>query len=88
MKTLVIINIYSITKNNNVLITAVAESRENIPLQNGRKTAGFCSEEYFSGTKFINVAFGSLTVIITVALLIQIYYGDYQVNRIRGICVF
>ncbi|RZB39654.1 G glu transpept domain containing protein, partial [Asbolus verrucosus] len=57
------------------------ETRENIPLQKGRKNASLCScnEDYLSGFKFINVAFGTLTVIITIALLLQIYYGDYQV---------
>ncbi|XP_044262092.1 glutathione hydrolase 7-like [Tribolium madens] len=60
---------------------AALENRENIPLQKGRKSATFCScsEDYLSGSKFINVAFGTLTVIITAALLLQIYYGDYQV---------
>lgn len=39
-----------------------------------------CSEECMGGSKFINFAFGTLTLIITIALLIQIHYGDYQVG--------
>lgn len=60
------------------------ENRETLPLQKGKKNASLCScsEDYFSGAKFINVAFGTLTVIITAALLLQIYYGDYQVSKL------
>jgi gamma-glutamyltranspeptidase len=60
---------------------AALETRENIPLQKGRKKSlCSCNEDYLSGSKFINTAFGTLTVIITAALLLQIYYGDYQVE--------
>lgn len=56
-------------------------TREDIPLKTGTKLSKWysCNDECVSGSKFVNVAFGTLTVIITVALLIQIYYGDYQV---------
>lgn len=56
-------------------------SREDIPLKNGKISKKWyaCDDDYFSGSKYINVAFGTLTVIITFALVIQIYYGDYQV---------
>ncbi|CAH1119072.1 unnamed protein product [Phaedon cochleariae] len=59
----------------------VSQTREDIPLKNGRKATRpyFCNEECFSGSKYMNIAFGTLTFIITLALLIQIYYGDYQV---------
>ncbi|XP_076260685.1 glutathione hydrolase 7-like isoform X2 [Rhynchophorus ferrugineus] len=61
--------------------TTVSETREDIPLKTGAKQAKWYnwSDDCFNGSKFINIAFGSLTIIITVALLIQIYYGDYQV---------
>ena len=67
-----------------LIVFVALETRENIPLQKGRKNAGLCScsEDYLSGFKFINIAFGSLTVIITAALLVQIYYGDYQVGTL------
>lgn len=42
-----------------------------------------CNEDCMGGSRFINVSFGALTVIITVALLVQIYYGDYQVRIIN-----
>lgn len=58
------------------------ESREDIPLKSGRKGSRLCSwdEEFFGGSKFINISFAILSLIITVALLVQIYYGDYQVT--------
>lgn len=58
------------------------ELREDIPLKTGAKNARLCdcSEECMGGSKLINFAFGTLTLIITIALLIQIYYGDYQVS--------
>ncbi|KAJ8917180.1 hypothetical protein NQ315_012672 [Exocentrus adspersus] len=59
----------------------VAETREDIPLKRGKRSTGWyvCSEECFSGFRFVVVAFGTLTFVITVALLVQIYYGDYQI---------
>ncbi|XP_050309798.1 glutathione hydrolase 7-like [Anthonomus grandis grandis] len=56
-------------------------TREDIPLKSGTKLSKWyhCNEECLGGSRFINAAFGTLTVIITIALLIQIYYGDYQV---------
>ncbi|KAG5896486.1 hypothetical protein JTB14_005865 [Gonioctena quinquepunctata] len=59
----------------------VAETREDIPLKRGRKSTKWyaCNEEFFSGPKYISAAFSTLTFVITLALLIQIYYGDYQV---------
>lgn len=60
----------------------VRDLREDIPLKSGIRNSKLCdcSEECLGGSKFINCAFGSLTLIITVALLVQIYYGDYQVR--------
>ncbi|XP_044757715.1 scoloptoxin SSD14-like [Coccinella septempunctata] len=52
-------------------------SREDLPLKSNKPTS--TCEEYIGGSKFINISFGTLTVIITIALLLQIYYGDYQV---------
>lgn len=61
----------------------VGELREDIPLKTGAKNARLCDcgEECMGGSKFINFAFGSLTLIITVALLFQINHGDYQVRK-------
>ncbi|CAG9772957.1 unnamed protein product [Ceutorhynchus assimilis] len=61
--------------------TVIESTREDIPLKTGTRLSKWygCNEECLSGTKFINAAFGTLTFIITVALLIQIHYGDYQV---------
>ncbi|CAH0552955.1 unnamed protein product [Brassicogethes aeneus] len=60
---------------------SVHELREDIPLKSGSRSTSwcFCSEDCLGGSRFINFAFGTLTVVITFALLIQIYYGDYQV---------
>ncbi|XP_023018202.2 glutathione hydrolase 7 isoform X2 [Leptinotarsa decemlineata] len=59
----------------------VTENREDIPLKQGKKSRKWyaCNEDLFSGSKYITFAFSTLTIIITLALLIQIYYGDYQV---------
>ncbi|CAH1983301.1 unnamed protein product [Acanthoscelides obtectus] len=59
----------------------VNEAREDIPLNRKKKTNRFylCDEECMSGSRYINFAFGTLTFIITLALFIQIHYGDYQV---------
>ncbi|KAL1506156.1 hypothetical protein ABEB36_005570 [Hypothenemus hampei] len=56
-------------------------TREDIPLKSGAKHTKWydCNDECFNGPKSINSAFGALTILITVALLVQIYYGDYQV---------
>ncbi|XP_018572729.1 glutathione hydrolase 7-like [Anoplophora glabripennis] len=60
---------------------SVTETREDIPLKKGKKLRNWysCNEDSFSGFRFVIVAFGSLTCVITVALLLQIYYGDYQI---------
>lgn len=60
----------------------VNELREDVPLKatERRNRLCVCNEDCLGGSKFINVSFGALTVIITVALLVQIYYGDYQVR--------
>ncbi|XP_031335347.1 glutathione hydrolase 7-like isoform X2 [Photinus pyralis] len=60
---------------------SAGEVREDIPLKQGSKSSGWCScdEETFGGSRFINISFAVLSVVITVALLVQIYYGDYQV---------
>ncbi|XP_060527176.1 glutathione hydrolase 7-like isoform X2 [Cylas formicarius] len=70
------------TSTNTASATAPDTFREDIPLnQAGLKTPKWykCHDDSLSGSKFVNVAFGTLTVVITAALLIQIYYGDYQV---------
>ncbi|ERL87238.1 hypothetical protein D910_04636 [Dendroctonus ponderosae] len=56
-------------------------TREDIPLKTGTKQSKWynCNEDCMGGSKFINVAFGVLTIIVTIALIVQIYYGDYQV---------
>ncbi|CAG9835566.1 unnamed protein product [Diabrotica balteata] len=58
-----------------------AVTREDIPLKKGktnRKWYTCGDEDCISGSKYVNIAFGTLTVIITLALIIQINYGDYQ----------
>lgn len=64
------------------LFCKVNELREDIPLKSTERKNRLCvcNEDCMGGSKFINISFGVLTVIITVALLIQIYYGDYQVS--------
>nr|CAH7713673.1 unnamed protein product [Callosobruchus chinensis] len=59
----------------------VNEAREDIPLKRKKKTRSFysCNDECMSGSRYINFAFGTLTFIITLALFVQIHYGDYQV---------
>lgn len=62
----------------------VNELREDVPLKAAEKRNRLCctcSEDCMGGSKFINISFGTLTVIITIALLVQIYYGDYQVRK-------
>ncbi|XP_050508200.1 glutathione hydrolase 7-like [Diabrotica virgifera virgifera] len=59
-----------------------AVTREDIPLKKGkinRKWYTCGDEDCISGSKYVNIAFGTLTAIITLALIIQINYGDYQV---------
>lgn len=60
----------------------VNELREDVPLKSAerRNRLCTCNEDCMGGSKFINISFGALTVIITIALLVQIYYGDYQVR--------
>lgn len=67
---------------NLINVTVNETTREDIPLKIGKKSRKWysCNEDCFSGFKFVIVAFGSLTCVITVALLLQIYYGDYQVG--------
>ncbi|KAK9751939.1 hypothetical protein QE152_g4621 [Popillia japonica] len=57
------------------------ETREDIPLKSNSKSSslGSCNEYLFKGSRFITTAFVFLTIVITVALLLQIYYGDFQV---------
>uniref|UniRef100_A0AAR5Q836 Gamma-glutamyltransferase n=1 Tax=Dendroctonus ponderosae TaxID=77166 RepID=A0AAR5Q836_DENPD len=61
--------------------TVEETTREDIPLKTGTKQSKWynCNEDCMGGSKFINVAFGVLTIIVTIALIVQIYYGDYQV---------
>ncbi|KAK5650465.1 hypothetical protein RI129_001494 [Pyrocoelia pectoralis] len=60
---------------------SVGEMREDIPLKQGTKSARWCScdEDVFGGSRFVNISFGVLSVVVTIALLVQINYGDYQV---------
>ncbi|CAG9856985.1 unnamed protein product [Phyllotreta striolata] len=63
---------------------SVGASREDIPLKRGKSSRKWhhCpgySEDHSGGSKYISGAFGTLTLIITLALFVQIYYGDYQV---------
>ncbi|ENN71681.1 hypothetical protein YQE_11605, partial [Dendroctonus ponderosae] len=69
----------SISKSFSVLVEET--TREDIPLKTGTKQSKWynCNEDCMGGSKFINVAFGVLTIIVTIALIVQIYYGDYQV---------
>lgn len=41
-----------------------------------------------SGSKYVKVSFGTITAVITVALFVQIYYGDYQVGIFFGPLIF
>lgn len=65
----------------------VGDLRENVPLRAGSKKNSWmkslsCSEEGLGGPKLITVSFGVLTAGITIALIAQIYYGDYQVCNV------
>ncbi|XP_047515172.1 glutathione hydrolase 6-like isoform X1 [Pieris napi] len=54
----------------------VVELREDVPLKQYHTTAGgLCA----GGPRIIIGAFATLTVAVTIALITQIYYGDYQV---------
>ncbi|XP_049820917.1 glutathione hydrolase 7 isoform X2 [Aethina tumida] len=63
------------------MTTIGAETREDIPLKSGTKSTSLCicNEDCLGGSRFINISFGTLTFVITIALVVQIYYGDYQV---------
>lgn len=65
-----------------VVLFLAGELREDVPLKTGSRASKLCScdEDFFGGSKFISLAFAVLSVIITIALLIQISYGDYQVQ--------
>lgn len=65
-----------------VCVLVEETTREDIPLKTGTKQSKWynCNEDCMGGSKFINVAFGLLTIIVTIALIVQIYYGDYQVG--------
>ncbi|CAG4969408.1 unnamed protein product [Parnassius apollo] len=52
----------------------VVELREDVPLKSGGGDTQRCA-----GPRLIATAFAVLTVAITLALLTQIYYGDYEV---------
>lgn len=58
------------------------ETREDIPLKTGSKSSSLhrCNEYFFEGSRFVTTAFVFLTSIITIALILQIYYGDFQVS--------
>ncbi|GJQ88092.1 hypothetical protein Trydic_g13104 [Trypoxylus dichotomus] len=57
------------------------ETREDIPLKSSPKSSSFrrCNKYLFEGSRFITTAFIFLSVVITIALILQIYYGDFQV---------
>ncbi|XP_041969987.1 glutathione hydrolase 7-like [Aricia agestis] len=53
----------------------VVELREDVPL----KSSGTAPRTCANGPRFIIAAFAALSAAITIALLTQIYYGDYEV---------
>ncbi|XP_022920627.1 uncharacterized protein [Onthophagus taurus] len=53
------------------------ELNENVPLKKTEKKT--CFQYLIEGPRFITTAFGVFSIVITIALLIQIYYGDFQV---------
>ncbi|VVD05344.1 unnamed protein product [Leptidea sinapis] len=53
----------------------VVELREDVPLKQYSTSSSLCT----SGPRLIIGAFGVLTIAVTVALLTQIHFGDYQV---------
>lgn len=64
----------------------VVELREDVPLKAGAAGAGagrWCA----GGPRVVLASFAVLTVAITVALLTQIYYGDYQVDHLVTIII-
>ncbi|GLV44185.1 uncharacterized protein CBL_12519 [Carabus blaptoides fortunei] len=60
---------------------AASEVRENISLKTGaKKTSWFsCKDECLGGSRLVILSFTGLTIAITISLIIQIYYGDYQI---------
>lgn len=67
----------------------VGELRENVPLKSGSKKSSWfslfsCSEDGYGGSKLVTISFGVLTAAITIALIAQIYYGDYQVRTLKS----
>lgn len=67
----------------NVDSEPVGETRENISLKTGTKKKQWfscsCKDNCFGGSKIVIISFACLTVAITISLIIQIYYGDYQI---------
>lgn len=63
------------------LFLTAGEVRENISLKTGaKKTSWFsCKDECLGGSRLVILSFTGLTIAITISLIIQIYYGDYQV---------
>ncbi|XP_065169561.1 glutathione hydrolase 7-like [Atheta coriaria] len=61
------------------------ETREDIPLKSGGRqkswncSSCFSGDDCLGGSRLVSTSFGVLSVVITFALLLQIYYGDYQV---------
>lgn len=56
------------------------ELREDLPLKAGAARARCCA----GGPRLILAAFAALTAAITLALLTQIYYGDYEVLALHS----
>ncbi|KPJ04793.1 Gamma-glutamyltransferase 7 [Papilio xuthus] len=54
--------------------TGAVELREDVPLQGGGEARPGCA-----GPRLIAAAFAALSAAVTLALLTQIYYGDYEV---------
>lgn len=78
---------YFLKKLIHILFSHLAEEvRENISLKTGAKKSSCfnfsCKDECFGGSKLVIVSFTALTIAITISLIIQIYYGDYQVSTI------
>ncbi|KPJ07068.1 hypothetical protein RR48_07915 [Papilio machaon] len=55
--------------------TGAVELREDVPLQGGGEGRAGCA-----GPRLIAAAFAALSVAVALALLTQIYYGDYEVS--------
>ncbi|CAD0195849.1 unnamed protein product [Chrysodeixis includens] len=65
------------------LTAGSVELREDLPLKAGAARARCCA----GGPRLILAAFAVLTAAITLALLTQIYYGDYEEDEVTSACL-